>query len=173
MAMSARRPLPALAFLLALSLLTALVWWRVFHRAEDGTPTAAPTCVAQAGVALPAPATITVTVLNGTERVGLAGAAAATLGADGFVLGASGNDPAAVAGVAEIRFGPTGLAGATLMSYYIPGAALVPVPARADATLEVSLGAKFPDTGGVRTVEQATAAITAAAAAPSAAGKPC
>ena len=28
---SARRPLPALAFLLALSLLTALVWWRVIH----------------------------------------------------------------------------------------------------------------------------------------------
>ena len=32
---TSRRPLPALAFLLALSLLTALVWWRVIHRSDS------------------------------------------------------------------------------------------------------------------------------------------
>lgn len=164
--MSARRPLPALAFLLALSLLTALVWWRVFHRDDGGGVQARQTCTAQPGTPLPEPATVTVIVLNGTDRAGLAGQASAALGADGFVMGEAGNEPTAVASAAEIRFGPTGLPGATLLSYYVPNAVLVPIPARADATVDVALGAKFPDTGGVRTVDQAKQAIAAAAAAP-------
>ncbi|MDQ1721771.1 MAG: hypothetical protein QOI26_1505, partial [Pseudonocardiales bacterium] len=38
-----RRPLPALAFLLALSILTGIVWWRVLHRAEPAGTTSKPT----------------------------------------------------------------------------------------------------------------------------------
>jgi membrane protein implicated in regulation of membrane protease activity len=34
-AAGARRPIPALIFLLLLALLTAIVWWRVLHRAEQ------------------------------------------------------------------------------------------------------------------------------------------
>ena len=164
--MSARRPLPALAFLLALSLLTALVWWRVFHRDDAGEAAPRQTCTVQAGTPLPEPATVTVIVLNGTERVGLAGQASALLAADGFVMGEPGNEPTAVAAAAEIRFGPTGLPGATLLSYYIPNAILVPIPSRAEATVDVALGAQYPETGGVRTVEQAQQAIAAAAATP-------
>lgn len=170
MAMSARRPLPALAFLLALSLLTALVWWRVFHRDDEAKVAARQTCTAAPGTVLPEPATVTVIVLNGTERVGLASQASAALAAAGFVVGAPGNEPTAVAAAAEIRFGPTGLPGATLLSYYVPNAVLVPVPARADASVDVALGALYPETGGVRTVEQAQAAIATAAAAPPAPG---
>lgn len=167
MAMSARRPLPALAFLLALSLLTALVWWRVFHRADEGeAQQSQQTCTPAAGVVLPQPGAVTLTVLNGTDRAGLAAQASGTLAADGFVVGEPGNDPVGVGSVAEIRFGPAGLPGATLLSYYVPGAALVPTPARTDAAIDVVLGAQFPDTGGVRTAEQAAQAIAAAQASP-------
>ena len=67
-----RRPLPALIALFALLLLTALVWWRVLHRADSTaalpncptpTPTAPPTQT------LPAPPTVTVQVLNGTFKL--------------------------------------------------------------------------------------------------------
>jgi hypothetical protein len=173
MAMSARRPLPALAFLLALSLLTALVWWRVFHRAEDGQAAPAQTCNAQRGVDLPAPNTVTLTVLNGTERSGLATQASAALAAAGFVAGDPGNEPNGLPSVAEIRFGTAGLPGATLLSYYIPKASLVPTPTRTDATIEIVLGTLFPDTGGVRTPEEAAAAIAEAAAAPASGGPTC
>src|SRR4051812_41293969 len=93
MAMSARRPLPALAFLLALSLLTALVWWRVFDRASGGEPsTPTTTCAVQQGVALPEPAQVSVIVLNGTaagtNRAGLAGYVASALTNDGFQVAA-------------------------------------------------------------------------------------
>ena len=44
---TARRPLPALAFLLALSLLTALVWWRVLHRSDSAKAAAPPDLLGQ------------------------------------------------------------------------------------------------------------------------------
>ena len=167
MAMSARRPLPALAFLLALSLLTALVWWRVFHRDEEGQPQARPTCTPAAGTALPEASAVTVVVLNGTTRVGLAGQVSGQLADEGFVVGEPGNEPAGFAAVAQIRFGPSGLPGATLLSYYVPNAELAPLPDRAEATIDLVLGAQYPETGGVRTVEQALAAIAEATANPS------
>jgi hypothetical protein len=180
MAMSARRPLPALAFLLALSLLTALVWWRVFSRTEaDGTPAPRPTCAAQANQPLPAPNTVHITVLNGTAqgtaRVGLAGTVSDALGADGFLMGTATDDTAVVSGVAEVRFGTAGTAAATLVSFYIPGSQLVPTPSITDATVTVSVGENFPQTGGVNNVDQANAAIAAASAAPSpgSSAKPC
>jgi hypothetical protein len=168
MAMSARRP--ALAFLLALSLLTALVWWRVFNRTDDpGTATAHSTCAVQTGVALPPPTAVTVTVLNGTDRAGLAATVAGALAADGFVVPKSDNDTATVASVAEVRFGPAGAAAATLLTYYIPGATLVSTPGTTDASIVVSVGANFPTTGGVNTVAAANDGIAKAAAAASAA----
>lgn len=179
MAMSARRPLPALAFLLALSLLTALVWWRVFDRASGGEPAApSTTCAAQQGIALPAPNQVNVVVLNGTavgtNRAGLAGYVATALTTDGFQVAAPSNDTVAVAGVAELRFGPAGLPAATLLSYYIPGAGLVPTASVQDATVTVSVGEAFPQTGGVNNTDQAAAAQAAASAAPSSGGaKPC
>lgn len=179
MAMSARRPLPALAFLLALSLLTALVWWRVFDRTSGGEPVApTTTCAVQHDVALPQPSQVTVTVLNGTavgtNRAGLAGYVAGALQADGFQVGTPDNDAVAVAGVAEIRFGPAGLPGATLLSYYIPGAGLVPSASIADATVTVSVGEAFPQSGGINNADQAAAAKAAAEQAPTSGGaKPC
>jgi hypothetical protein len=147
----ARRPLPALVFLLALCLLAALVWWRVLNR-HDGNAAAAPTCTTTStpGKTLPEPAAITVTVVNSTTRQGIAGAARQVLVADGFrIPGKAVNDaPAfggnghAVPGVAEIRYGTAGAQGGELLAYYFPGAKLVHLT-RTDALVVVSLGTAY------------------------------
>jgi hypothetical protein len=146
-ASTARRPLPALAFLLALSLLTALVWWRVIHR-SDSANAALPTCTTSASptvTVVPASASVLVNVLNSTDTNGLAGKVTGLLAADGFKTGTPGNDSgprSPVTGVAEIRFGPTGAAAAKLLSFYVPGAVLVP-DTRADASVDLAIGAKY------------------------------
>lgn len=145
---TARRPLPALAFLLALSLLTALVWWRVLHRSDTAHATASPTCSTSATPTvsvLPATATVTVNVLNSTDKSGLAAQVTGFLATDGFKTGTPANDLTArapVTGIAEIRYGPAGAAAAKLLSYYVPGATLVP-DARTDASVDLAVGAKY------------------------------
>ncbi len=141
-----RRPLPALAFLLVLSVLTALVWWRVINRAsEDNKASAQPSCPTSTAVAaVPQPAAVTVSVLNSTARNGLARTTSETLKKDGFDIGVVDNDTPGltIAGVAQVRYGPSGKAAATLLSFYFPGATMVPV-SRTDAQVVVSLGAQF------------------------------
>lgn len=161
---SVRRPLPALAFLLMLSVLTAIVWWRVINRADgDGQPQAQPRCATSTSTAIsavPRPATVSVTVLNATQRAGLAARTTATLRQDGFNMGAPDNDTPGVVvsgGVAEVRYGPTSKAAATLLSYYFPGSVLVPV-ARPDAQVVVSLGPRFTAVAAPAAVAKALAA---------------
>jgi hypothetical protein len=141
--------LPALAFLLALSLLTALVWWRVLHRSDSGKTTSAqPSCSASPTpqvTLVPAPGMVTVTVLNSTDKTGLAAQVSGFLATDGFKTGTPGNDLTArapVAGIAEIRYGPTGVGAAKLVSFYVPGATLVP-DGRADTSVDLAVGAKY------------------------------
>jgi hypothetical protein len=143
-----RRPLPALAFLLALTALTAIVWWRVLHRPEPDSAAGAPTptqssqCTpAPNTVRLPAPTAVTVTVLNGAGRDRLATQVTGQLKSRGFKTGTPGTT-SALAGVAEIRFGPAGRAGATLLSYHLPGAKLT-AGSRAGAGVEVVLGSSY------------------------------
>jgi hypothetical protein len=141
-----RRPLPALICLLALTLLTALVWWRVLHRGVTSTPTANNPCTSQSTpTLLPQASSVTITVYNATTRTGLAKATAKVLGTDGFKVAAFANDPSGlpVAGVAEIRFSADQKNGASLLSYYLPGAKMVPLSASSDSTLVVALGASF------------------------------
>ena len=96
-----RRPLPALAFLLALSILTGIVWWRVLHRAEPTGSASSPSPSQSArctpgsrAVKLPPPASVTVTVLNGAGREQLAGTVSSQLKGRGFATGTPGNAPA-------------------------------------------------------------------------------
>lgn len=147
-----RQPLPAIVCLVALCLLTALVWWRVLGRDDDaagkqnGCSTASPE-----HKTLPEPQAVTLSaVLNSTTRNGLAGKVNTQLRKIGFQTPAdAGNDPAKtkVAGVAEIRYTPDRAQDATLLEYYLPGAKLVkltPDNSTADGgELDVSLGAKF------------------------------
>jgi hypothetical protein len=143
---TARRPLPALGFLLALTILTSIVWWRVLHR-TDSTAATKPTPKPQqtsCGVtaALPAPKTISVQVLNGSGRDGLATQLTDQLKALGFATGTPDNSPTQVAGVAEIRYGTAGKGGATLLGYYLPGAKLV-TASRPDGRVDVVLGKTY------------------------------
>lgn len=139
-----KRPLPALVALVALVVLAGLVWWRVMHR--GGTENAATPCPTHtASATLPAPGRITVSVLNATKRGGIAARARTALVSDGFNVpkpAANDSPKKKVLGVAEIRFGPKGRAGATTLRYYFPGARLVAVNVKT-ATVVVSLGAKY------------------------------
>jgi hypothetical protein len=156
-----RRPLPALVSLLALLLLTALVWWRVLHRG-DGKHVVGAVCPTPTVVAiLPAPASVTVQVLNATARSGIAAKARTTLIGDGFnipTLAANDKRKVKVPGTAEIRYGPKGKQGASLLRYYFPGAKMV-VTTSTKPTVVVSLGSRY------RTVASATAVQTALKAA--------
>lgn len=145
---SGRRPLPALAFLLILTILTGVVWWRVLHRPDATAKTATPVVVQPAkcspggkALKLPTPAAVRVTVLNGAGRDLLATQVSAQLKSRGFATGTP-NDAAPFAGVAQIQFGTTGKPGATLLSYYLPGAQLLAQP-RTDSAITVVLGARF------------------------------
>ncbi len=143
--LSARRPLPALIFLVGLSLLTALVWWRVIHRSDSGSPSASSSsCPPTSNTVVPAPGAVSVNVLNSTDRAHLARTVATTLRRRGFhVTGYGNDDPGIVVnGVAEIRYGPKGNEAATLLSFYLPGATLVPTQ-RSDSGVVVSLGTKY------------------------------
>jgi hypothetical protein len=164
---SARKPLPALAFLLALSLLTALVWWRVLHR-SDSAKASTPSSSCSSSVAptptvsaVPAPAGVTVTVLNSTDKTGLAAQVSGFLATDGFKTGKPDNDTTTrypVAGVGEIRYGPAGAAGAKLLTFYVPGATLVPDATKTDAAIDLAVGAKYTAVVSTADVVKALAA---------------
>ncbi len=150
-ARSARRPLPALAFLLALTVLTAIVWWRVLHRDNAGstpvhstTTSQAPTCTPKGkAVTLPKPRAVTVTVLNGAGRDHLAATVQSALQARGFATPVQPSDaPSNITGVAQIQYGPAGKAGATVLSFYLPGSKLTQI-SRADASVTLVLGPSY------------------------------
>ena len=140
---TARRPLPALIALLALTLLTALVWWRVLNRGGSSHASSCPN--RSAAVVLPQPSAVSLSVYNSTNRSGLAKATAKVLTADGFKVLGYQNDPAnqVIQGVAEIRYSLDQKTNATLVAYYFPGAKLVQYQTETESKLVVSLGTKF------------------------------
>jgi hypothetical protein len=140
-----RRPLPALICLLALTLLTALVWWRVLNRSDGHAATTKGCSSSVAPVVLPRPPGVSITVLNSTNRTGIAKTTAAVLAKDGFKIVTYGNDTPhpLVIGVAEIRFTTDQKPGATLLSYYLPGSRMVPLAATSDSKLVLALGSTF------------------------------
>jgi hypothetical protein len=162
-----RRPLPALVFLLALTLLAALVWWRVLDH-DSGHAVASPSCSQSKATEpkhLPQQQAVVVQVLNSTKRQGIATKAQRVLVNDGFQAPAqAANDSKAypgysgkIKGVAEIRSGPAGADGAKLLRYYFPGASLVKTKEK-DATVLVSLGTKYKK---VAPAKQVSAALKA------------
>lgn len=164
-----RRPLPALAFIGALCLLTAIVWFRVIHRPDSPTaPSASCTPSAKAKPpairVVPHERTVSVLVLNSTNRKGIAGTTKKQLVARGFTVTDARNDSVTygghgtIRGVAEIRYGPSALAAATLLQYYVPHSVLKATDASSN-TVTISLGQKFKR---IATVKAAHLALHAA-----------
>jgi hypothetical protein len=155
-----RRPLPALAVIGALCVLTAVVWFRVLHRSESAAsppnsarcPTSSPSAPAKPKdqrTLLPVPSKISVLVLNSTERTGLAGRTAKKLRKQGFKVTDAADDKPLyggngkpIAGVGEIRFGPTAKPAATLLHYLVPTAAMKQNDSSSGVVI-ISLGAQY------------------------------
>lgn len=91
---------------------------------------------------LPVPySSITVRVMNGTSRSGLASSAADALISRGFVVESTGNASQAYAGV-QISFGAAGLASAYTLAAHLPEARLL-YDDREDASLDLYLGDSY------------------------------
>ena len=160
-ATSVRRPIPAVVFILLLSLLSAIVWYRVLNRSPSSsatgskstshscapkavqtTPTGKATAAKAKPIAWPATAAVHVSVLNGTQRNGLARSVAAQLKARGFKIGAVTNDPTGPVAVTQVRYGATAATAARLLQLYLPGSTLV-ANSSTTPTVVVSLGASY------------------------------
>jgi hypothetical protein len=154
--------LPALAFLLALSVLTAIVWWRVLHRNDavsSPTTVATPTVTCAPGghkVTFPKTSTVTVKILNGNGQAGLASSVEGQLKSRGFKSAGVGDAASLLTGVGELRYGPSGKQAAVLLGYYLPRTKLVPIT-RADATVDVVVGKGFTGLASQKTVQAAEA----------------
>jgi len=167
-----RRPLPALIFIAALVVLAGVVWLRLLHTGSDKhhhsaalppcpsvSPTPSPTPSLPALKVLPLPHEIHVLVLNSTDRSGLAATTAHRLDKDGFTIAKVDNDTkkygghGLIAGVAEIRYGTAARAEAALLSYYLPGATLVPSDSNA-TTVTVALGQQYHSLVGTKQVHR-------------------
>jgi LytR cell envelope-related transcriptional attenuator len=105
---------------------------------------ATPTCGKDTPAPALAPRALAINVYNATERPGLAASVAKSLRSQGFKVVNVANDPLgkAIGGVGEVRHGPTGVVGATLMATRLSGAKVVK-DARADGTVDLVLGSKF------------------------------
>jgi len=127
------------------------VFARDFATAPSPTASQDPYPCPPAG-ALPVAANqITVKVFNATTRVGLAGATGAALSERGFVVASAENATATYDGTARIIFGVGGVAQAYTLAAHIDGAVLVLDP-RADASLDLALGAEFAELNPIDTV---------------------
>jgi hypothetical protein len=153
-----RRPLPALAFIGALCVLTAVVWFRVLHRTDSAASPPRPSCPTTSASAapakpkqtvLPVPAKISVLVLNSTERTRLATRTARKLHKQGFKITDAADDKPLyggngkpISGVGEIRFGPTAKPAATLLHYLFPAATMKQNDS-SSGVVTISLGADY------------------------------
>lgn len=184
-----RRPLPALIALVALLLLTGLVWWRVINRDDARMHTASKHCATATGTstasssspsttaaeappasALPKPSAVTILVLNSTTRTGIASGARSGLQTAGFRSPRQADNftgKAKVTGVGQIRYGRGSKDAATLLQYYLPGTTLVRTPS-SKPLVTVVLGPKYD---GVLSTAQVRKSLTGKATPTSSASK--
>jgi hypothetical protein len=96
--------------------------------------------------AVPQPQTVTVNVLNATDKNGLAARTADELKKRGFTVGKVGNAPGPlqnkVTGSAEVVGGQSGAAAATLVGAQVAGAATMN-DGRSDGSVDFVIGAGF------------------------------
>ncbi|WP_165944515.1 envelope integrity protein Cei [Saccharopolyspora terrae] len=175
-----RRPLPALVVLVALVVLSGLLWTRVFGSVEDidtatrcnppGAPTAPPEASGMppqvpVGTMLERdalnsttpvpPQDVHVRVLNGNGESRQASMVGDELASLGFVKTGADNDSVYVnydlQCHGQIRFGAAGMSAARTLSLIAPCAQLVR-DEREDAGLDLALGSRFDD---IKTTQEA------------------
>jgi len=134
--------------LVALVLLGTFTYAAAYFQGWVGTRAskiaASSSCQATTPVEALTPPAVTVNVYNSTNRAGLAGSVAKLLRTQGFKVVDVANDPLgrSISGVGEIRYGPAGKAGATLVGARLSGAKVV-LDSRTDATVDLVLGKTF------------------------------
>lgn len=156
---------------LGLFLLGGVTGW-VLHR-QEVVPVAGAQPVSCITLAIfprdfvPAPNQVTVNVLNGSHRVGIAGITAELLKGQKFKIGKVGNyDQAEVSNVAEIHYGPYGKDAALTVAAYVNNATMV-VDERTDTTVDLIVGQGFDQ---VLTRAEADAKLSQPIASPSGPG---
>ncbi len=108
---------------------------------DTGTALPPPPCPPEGS--LPVPYTsITVNVLNGAGRSGLAGETSAALTLRGFLIASAGNYPARLPATAQIVFGEAGLTAAYTLAAHVPQPLLV-MDQRVEPTVDLILGEPF------------------------------
>jgi hypothetical protein len=152
-ARSGRRPIPPLIFLLVLDKERKADEAAACATAREAPPSLDPT-------------TLSVRVLNGTDRAGLAQQVAGEMQRRGFTVAEIGNDDTdrEVTGPGEIRHGPRGEDAAAYVALLLPGAGLYP-DTRATAQVDLVLGPEFEFPAGLATPEQVAAALATATSA--------
>lgn len=135
---------------LALVLVAVVVGGVGLLRADDaaapdrlGAPSACPTPSPTPSAALPAPAQVSLRVLNGTDRDGLSTGIGGQLQARGFRVTDRSNAPKALAGGSRVYFGPGARAAATLVALQVVGARLAPVGDAPAGAIDLVLGSSF------------------------------
>jgi hypothetical protein len=108
---------------------------------DQGPATPPPPCP-PAGMLPVAYEKVRVTVLNGTDRAGLATDAAIALSSRGFTILRAGNSAVTTGGVARIGFGPTGIGAAYTLAAHIDGARLA-LDTRKDSGVVLTVGTSY------------------------------
>jgi hypothetical protein len=124
---------------------------------KNGTLAEAQCRAAAAPKELPKPADVTVTVLNATDRDGLAGGVGKQLTGRGFHVRSVGtsNDGTPVTGVGQVRFGPSGFGAAQVLQSQIIG--LDPVmDQRQNSNIDLVLGPQYARMATVTEVSAAS-----------------
>ncbi|MCW2622223.1 MAG: hypothetical protein JWL64_1825 [Frankiales bacterium] len=141
--------------------------WRDRGTTSDAAPAVVCPTTAPAQPGLPAPAAVTVRLLNGTARDGLGAAVAADLTARGFVVGTPANAPAPNPGRARVGYAAADLPAAQLLAAQVLDADVAVDPAVVPGSVDLVLGDAF---ARLRTPEESAAVV--AALAPPAAPRP-
>ncbi len=132
-------------------------------------PTPVATTAPAKAAVLPRPQQIKVDLLNGTSRSGLAKNVGDQLAANGFVVTAQVNAPAALGGPSQVTYAHGAEAAATVVQKWVVGAVAVRDAKVPRGTVQITLGSDFRR---LATPAEATAALRAPASVPTATPAP-
>jgi acetolactate synthase regulatory subunit len=160
--------------LLLLVVLGAGGWFAWTHLRSDGKPATlrahTPCPTPSASPAPLAPSAVTMRLLNGTARVGLAHRLAAVMRRRGFHVVRVGNTTSQVAGASIVYYGAGQLAAATTVAEHVPGATLMQ---QSRAGVELDIGSDFVHLATPTQVAAAKARdLTAASPSPAPCARP-